>query len=119
MPSLRKSILTFAAILLTASYAGAHARPKVMVPAAESTGPAPTKVVVTFSEPVEAKFSSLALTDEKGVAIGKEHSQGDPKDTKTLMLTVPELGPGGYLVHWISVAPDGHRMEGEYKFTVK
>ncbi|QEE29113.1 copper resistance protein CopC [Terriglobus albidus] len=97
----------------------AHAHPKVMLPAADSAGPAPAKVVVTFSEPVEAKFSSLALTDEKGATVGTEKSAGVAGDPKTLTLEVPKLTPGDYLVHWVSVAPDGHKMQGEYKFTVK
>ncbi|MDE1175322.1 MAG: copper resistance protein CopC [Edaphobacter sp.] len=107
------------ALLFTSSLSWAHARPKAMVPAAESTGPAPQKIVVTFTEAVEPKFSSLSLTSEAGVAIKTEHSQGDPGDAKTLTLPVPALSAGGYLVHWVSVAPDGHRMQGEYKFSVK
>jgi methionine-rich copper-binding protein CopC len=89
-----------------------------MAPAAESSVPSPAKIIVTFTEPVEAKFSSLTLADDKGAAVSKDHSKGDPKDPKTLTLAVPQLSPGGYHVHWVSVAPDGHRMEGSYKFRV-
>jgi hypothetical protein len=42
-----------------------------------------------------------------------------PNDPKTLTLNLPVLKPGDYLVHWVTVAADGHRMEGEYKFSVK
>ncbi|WP_263409395.1 copper resistance protein CopC [Terriglobus tenax] len=117
---LKKYALGFAFTALSCVPAAfAHAHPKIMVPASDSTGPAPAKIVVTFSEAVEPKFSSLTLTDEKGTAISKEKSVGDPGDTKTLSLAVPKLAPGDYLVHWVSVAPDGHKMQGEYKFTVK
>lgn len=119
MPSIRKSISILATVLFANPLAWAHARPKIMIPAADSAGPAPAKITVTFSEPVEAKFSSLTVTDEKGAPISKEHSLGEEKDPKTLTLALPSLVPGGYLVHWISVAQDGHRMEGEYKFVVK
>lgn len=115
----RPQFLLIALTLLSAPAAWAHAHPKVMVPAADSAGPAPAKIVVTFSEAVEPKFSSLVLTTEKGEPVGKEKSEADPANAKTLQLTPPALAAGDYLVHWISVAPDGHKMQGEYKFTVK
>lgn len=115
----RSSFLALTLSLLSVPAAWAHAHPKVMVPAADSTGPTPAKIIVTFSEPVEAKFSSLVLTTEKGEPVSKEKSEGDPSDPKTLKLTPPSLTAGDYLVHWTSVAPDGHKMQGEYKFTVK
>jgi len=99
--------------------AWAHSRPKVMVPAADSTVAAPATISVTFTEPLEAKFSSLNVTDEKGKKINTVASKSAPNDPLTLTLTLPPLQPGGYLVQWVSVAADGHRMEGEYKFTVK
>lgn len=97
----------------------AHSRPKVMIPAADSTVAAPSMLSVTFTEPLEPKFSSLNLTDEQGARMNTAVSVPAPNDPKTLTLALPALKPGGYLVHWVSVAADGHRMEGEYKFTVK
>ena len=97
----------------------AHARPKVMVPAPDSTVASPKAIVVTFSEPLEAKFSSLCVTDEHGSKLNTASSAASANDPKTLTLALPVLKSGDYLVHWVSVAPDGHRMEGEYKFTVK
>jgi methionine-rich copper-binding protein CopC len=76
-------------------------------------------VSVTFSESIEPKFSSLNVTDEQGKQISTASSTPLPNDPKTLTLSLPPLQAGGYLVHWVSVAADGHRMEGEYKFTVK
>lgn len=97
----------------------AHSRPKVMVPAPDSTVSSPPSISVTFTEPLEAKFSYLTLSDEQGTKLNTASSVAVPNDPKTLTLNLPTLKPGDYLVHWVSVAPDGHRMEGEYKFTVK
>ena len=106
--------------LLFAPPALAHARPKVMVPAADSSVPSPAMISVTFSEPVEGKFSSLNVTDEQGKKkFNTASSAASPDDPKTLTLALPPLQPGAYLVHWVSVAADGHRMEGEYEFMVK
>jgi hypothetical protein len=97
----------------------AHSRPKVMVPAPDSTVSAPANISVTFTEPLEPKFSSLSVTDPQGNKLNTASSLPLPNDPKTLTLALPVLKPGDYLVHWITVAPDGHRMEGEYKFTIK
>jgi methionine-rich copper-binding protein CopC len=98
----------------------AHARPTVMNPAPDSTVAAPSKISVTFSEALVAQFSSLKLVDGKGQQVGHEKSKGDPSDPKVMTLTVPaSLPAGSYRVHWVAAAVDGHRMEGEYKFTVK
>ena len=108
-----------AVLLFAVPYALAHSRPKVMVPAADSTVASPATISVTFTEPLEAKFSSLNVTDEQGKQFNTSASVAASNDPKTLTLALPTLQPGGYLVHWVSVAADGHRMEGEYKFTVK
>lgn len=105
--------------LIAAPFASAHARPKVMVPAADSVVASPAAVTVTFSESVEGKFSSLTVTDGQGKKVNKAASMPLPSDAKTLTLTLPPLSAGVYQVQWVSVAADGHRMEGEYKFTVK
>ncbi len=109
----------FSLVLSAVPSALAHAHPKVMKPAPDSAGPAPGSISITFSEAVEPKFSSIRLTDEKGQPEGSEVSKPVPADPKTMTLAVPKLSAGTYIVHWISVAVDGHRLEGSYKFTVQ
>ena len=114
------AVVVLIAILVAAPVALAHARPKVMVPAADSTVSSPPMISVTFSETVEGKFSSLNVTDEEGKKkFNTAASAPSHNDPRTLTLAHPPLQPGAYLVHWVSVAADGHRMEGEYEFTVK
>ena len=116
---------TLAALTLTLTFtlaalpAFAHSKPKVMVPAANSTVSAPPTVSVIFTEALEPKFSSLSLTDEKGAVLSKTPSVVDPADHTRITLALPLLTPGTYYVHWVSVAPDGHKMDGDYPFTVK
>jgi methionine-rich copper-binding protein CopC len=97
----------------------AHAHPMLMKPAPDSTGPVPSSISITFSEAVEPKFSSIQLTDEKGKPVDSEASRPKPNDPRTLILAVPKLTAGTYIVHWANVAVDGHRLEGSYKFTVQ
>jgi methionine-rich copper-binding protein CopC len=117
---LRKKVLTSAlSVLLVAPAAFAHAHPKAMNPMPDSVGPAPKKISMTFSEAIEPKFSSIQLTDEGGKSVDPEVSKPVAGDPATLTLDVPNLAPGTYVVHWVNVATDGHRLAGEYKFTVQ
>jgi methionine-rich copper-binding protein CopC len=106
-------------LFFSVPYSLAHARPKVMVPAANSVVASPALISITFSEAVEPRFSSLNVIDEHDKKLNTAPSMPLTNDAKTLTLALPPLVPGGYLVKWVSVATDGHRMEGEYKFTVK
>jgi methionine-rich copper-binding protein CopC len=109
-------LLTF---LVAAPAALAHSHPVTMTPAKDATISAPTEVSISFSEDLEGKLSSLELQDSMGMVLSKTPSVLDPKDAKHLTLALPTLAPGVYTVHWISVATDGHRLEGKYNFTVK
>jgi hypothetical protein len=97
----------------------AHAHPKTMFPAPDSTGPTPTKISITFSEPIEPKFSSIKLTDMAGKSVDPEASAPAPGDSRTLTLAVPSLPAGIYVVHWVNVSVDGHHLQGSYKFIVR
>ena len=97
----------------------AHAHPKTMVPAPDSTGPAPSKISITFSEAVEPKFSSIKLTNLDGKSADPEASAPVPGDPATITLAVPALPAGTYVVHWANVSVDGHHLQGSYKFTVR
>lgn len=112
-------IATAALSLCVSVSAYAHSRPRVMVPAANSTVASPAEVSVIFSEALDPKFSSLTLTDEKGKALSTAKTVPDPKNHLHLTLPLPRLAPGTYYVHWVSAALDGHRMDGDYAFTVK
>ena len=119
MPAMHRSLITVSALLLAACPAFAHAHPKTMAPAANSTVAAPTELSIEFSEALEPKFSKLALTDEKGAVVTRQPSAVDPADPKHITLPLPKLASGVYHVHWVSAATDGHRMDGDYTFTVK
>jgi len=114
------ALITVGIALSRPTTVSAHAHPKVMVPVPDSTGPSPAKVSITFSEAVEPKFSSINVTSPDGkTKFNISASQPVAGDPKTLTLALPTLSAGAYLVKWVSVAPDGHRLEGEYTFNVK
>jgi copper resistance protein C len=117
--ALLSTALLAAGLFFAVPAAFAHAHPKVMVPAADSTGSSPAAISITYSEAVEPKFSTISVTDAGGKKFSTATAMPAPNDPKTMTLALPKLPAGGYLVHWVSVATDGHRMEGQYAFTVK
>jgi methionine-rich copper-binding protein CopC len=112
-------IVITALALLAPAAALAHAHPNVMEPAPDSTVMAPMHISVEFSESLDPKFSSLRLTNAGGTVVSKASSAVSTTDPKHMTLDLPKLSPGVYMVHWVSVATDGHRLQGSYKFTVK
>ncbi|MBJ7413517.1 MAG: copper homeostasis periplasmic binding protein CopC [Phenylobacterium sp.] len=103
---------------LTATAAAAHAHLTASSPAADAAVAAPRALTLTFSEPLEPKFSGVALTAPGGGEIGLTVTVSG--DRKTLLATPAKpLAPGAYKAKWHAVAKDGHRMEGGYGFTVR
>jgi methionine-rich copper-binding protein CopC len=115
----RPVVFIFSLMLTVVPSAFAHARPKTMVPAPDSTGPAPRKISITFSEAVEPKFSSIKLTNIEGKQADAETSAPVPGDPTTITLSARTLPAGTYVVHWVDVSVDGHRLQGSYQFTVR
>jgi copper resistance protein C len=97
----------------------AHAMLERASPAAGSVvSGSPPAIVLTFSEPVEPRFSSVAVTDGSGTRmdLGKPAIQGDKR---TLFVELKPLRPGAYAVAWHVTSVDMHKMQGHFSFTVK
>ncbi|WP_027800190.1 copper homeostasis periplasmic binding protein CopC [Paraburkholderia dilworthii] len=108
-----------AAALMLASTAFAHAHLVSSEPAANTEVAAPAEVTIHFTEPLEPAFSKIVLDDAKGKTAAPAASQVDKQDARVMHLPLPQLGAGRYAVHWIAVATDGHRTQGDFAFTVK
>ncbi|WP_347557732.1 copper homeostasis periplasmic binding protein CopC [Robbsia sp. KACC 23696] len=119
-----RSSLTSAALFLSlmgsASLAFAHAHPKTMTPAKDAVvDAAPADVAITYTEGLTARFSKIDVTDHAGQPVAAGPSTVDPKDSTRMSVPLKPLQPGAYTVHWVAVADDGHRTQGDYGFTVK
>ncbi|HEX7640943.1 MAG TPA: copper homeostasis periplasmic binding protein CopC [Burkholderiaceae bacterium] len=117
-----KRILALSAMCCGFAIAGhalAHAHPKSMVPAADAAVASPAEVSMTFSEALEAAFSSLTVQDAAGHAVAGGKTEFDSAARTTMHMSLPALAPGVYTVTWVAVARDGHRSSGSYRFTVK
>jgi hypothetical protein len=76
-------------------------------------------VTIHFTEPLEPAFSRIDLSDASGKPAAPAVSQVDKSDAKVMHLALPQLTAGRYAVHWIAVATDGHRTQGNFAFVVQ
>lgn len=91
-------------------------------PCRRSAGPvaaAPNEVVLTFSEAVEPRFSTIAVQDAAGVRIDAGEPHLVNGDGKRLAVPLKAPPPGTYTVIWHATSVDTHRTEGTFRFTVK
>ncbi|GAB4064237.1 copper resistance protein CopC [Ancylobacter sonchi] len=116
------ALATIALLLLgSIGAADAHAHLKSASPPVDGVvAAAPGEVTVTFTEKLEAKLSSLVVTDKGGRAV----STGEVRlaaggDGKTLAVTVPVLPAGTYTVQWTAASVDTHKTTGSFSFAVK
>lgn len=122
MPSMFKHSLN--ALLLTASLvcataAMAHAHLKAQAPAADSSGPAPADLRLTFSEGVEASFTQVSVSDD-GQPVAIKSVATDPANNTLLIVTPAQpLKPGSYKVEWHAVSVDTHKSDGTYSFKIE
>jgi methionine-rich copper-binding protein CopC len=106
-------LLLGAALLSAAAAVYAHAHVTGSVPADHSTGEAPERIELSFSE--TARITALALQRD-----GQEAHKLTPPAGAAARFTipVPRLSPGSYTLSWRVVSDDGHVMTGTLHFIV-
>jgi methionine-rich copper-binding protein CopC len=110
------TIVTLLLIALAPVGARAHAFLDHASPLVGSTVPAaPHEVVLTFTQNLEAAFSTAQVTDASGARVdqGKAQVSGS-----TMAIGLKSIGPGNYKVHWHALSVDTHSTEGTFAFTV-
>lgn len=108
-----------AAFLLLPGLAHAHARLRQAEPPVGGTvHAAPAQVDLTFSEAVEPRFSTVAVTNAAGAKVDKGDLHIVAGDGKHLAVSLEALQPGTYTVDWHATSVDTHKTEGSFTFTV-
>ena len=121
--------LSHAAILLAGGIVGAmigpgkafaHAFPVREMPRPGAVlATAPPRVVITFTEDVNARFSGITVQTSGGARVDNRDPVLDRRDHKVLSIGLRRpITPGTYVVRWHALAMDGHRTQGHYDFTV-
>ncbi len=102
------------------SSAWAHARLVKSIPAKQAVlAQAPTQIQLWFNEPLEARFSQVSVWNAAGQQVHKGAIQGDPQDTKKLIIPLPALDMGLYTVKYRVLSVDSHLIENQFSFTVQ
>lgn len=80
---------------------------------------APKEVRIVFNEALEAAFSEIQLFNTQGQQVDYGGSALALDEPTTLVLPLPQLTPGLYTVIWRTVGSDGHKIIGNFAFTVQ
>jgi copper resistance protein C len=99
-----------------ATVADAHAFLDHAEPRVGSTVPsAPRELTLTFTQELEATFSSAEVRDANGARV----DQGRPQISGTVMrVGLKPLPAGTYKVHWKALSVDTHSTDGNFSFRV-
>lgn len=109
-------IVSLLALTLSNVAARAHAMLDHASPVVGSTvASAPRAVSLTFTQNLEAAFSSVEVTDSNGGRVdqGKAQVSGN-----SMRVGLKSLSPGTYRVRWQALSVDTHKTEGSFTFTV-
>jgi methionine-rich copper-binding protein CopC len=126
--SLRQSLLPVVAAALALMPAAALAHVKLVgsTPPANATASKVTSVQLKFNEKIALSTvkTELVMTGMPGMSdhppmkIAATSAMG--KDGKSMTLALKRaLVPGSYSIKWSATGADAHRVQGEFRFTVK
>lgn len=115
---MRLRILLTSLLVTTLSNVGAHAHAMLdhaSPPVGTSVASAPREVSLTFTQNLEAGFSSVEVTDANGARV----DQGKPQISgNTMRVGLKTLPQGTYRVRWHVLSVDTHKTEGSFTFSV-
>ena len=110
-----KTLMATALLTLSASVL-AHTGIKSTYPANEQMlEAAPKQLTINFGAPVRLMKVILMDGDHKDLEIGFKPSAVANNSFK---IAVHEIKVGEYMVSWVSMGKDGHKMKGDFSFMV-
>ena len=116
---MRSIFLVVAVLAGLSGQADAHALLQSAVPRVGSTANSVSELWLTFTEPLEAAFSTVILSRADGAPTIAPKAQADLHDAKVLVVKLAQPLPAGrYKVEWRVVSVDTHHTQGTYQFTV-
>jgi copper transport protein len=78
----------------------------------------PTRVALTFNEPVEMSLGAIRLFDGTGASIDIGAARHPEGRGEAVEVDVPKLANGSYVVDWRVVSSDSHPVHAAYTFQV-
>lgn len=109
-----------AGVIAWPNLAAAHAKILGADPAKNAVLATPPKAVnLMFAKALEPKFSAIRVLDSSGKQVDKGNTTVTGDGHNEMNVELPTLPAGVYTVQWNIVSLDGHKMKGDYTFTIK
>ena len=120
MRYLLTSLLTLFLVATFATRAAAHAYLDHSQPADGAVlAAAPTAVKLWFSRAIEPAFSRVRVVDDQGVQVDDGKPTVNDDTPKLIQVGLTAVTGKKYKVIYRIVALDGHKVKGEFSFSVK
>lgn len=108
--------LTFIMLLLLSAGVSAHSKLMTTTPANEATiSESPEQIMLAFNRKVRLLKVELIPDGSDAVDIGFKPMM---KKAEEFAVALPELAAADYLVKWIAMGGDSHKMTGEFSFSL-
>jgi methionine-rich copper-binding protein CopC len=78
----------------------------------------PREIRLSFNDTIEARFSSVTLTQSDGKKVQTGRASSDAQKRIDLVVSLPALQPGKYQVRWQVTSADSHRIQGRFGFEI-
>ena len=79
----------------------------------------PERVIIWFTEPIEAAFSAISVRDSLGAEVTVGTTMFETTEPTAMWVHLTELKDGTYTVVWRNVSSvDGHKVTGSFLFAV-
>jgi copper transport protein len=82
------------------------------------TAQAPSQISLTFNENVEVSFGAIRVYTCAGKRLTTGVPRHSPTSGHTVLVSVPNLANGVYIVSWRVISADSHPVQGTYSFGV-
>ncbi len=79
----------------------------------------PKHIQLWFNEKIEGAYASITVKDSQQNIVTTNNPETVADDPKSIVLSLPQLEPGRYMVHYRVMSVDGHVIESNFDFNVK
>lgn len=79
----------------------------------------PKHIQLWFNEKIEGAYALITVKDSQQNVVTTNNPETVADDPKSIVLSLPQLEPGRYMVHYRVMSVDGHVIESNFDFNVK
>lgn len=114
------TLLMMLSFLFPINSAVAHATlVKSDPPRRASLSAPPKQIQLWFNEKIEASYASVTVVDKDKKLVTENSPEVVAEDPKSVVLNLPEIDSGRYIVKYRVMSVDGHVIESSYDFSIK